>query len=80
MGCTHTSRVHLAWAESLAHRHLHHLCPCRSFWLVDRAATRQAGPVPQQLRDQDLRRTDSDAQDEGTSGTDRGGDIWGLSF
>lgn len=48
------------------------LCPHRSFWLVDGALRGKQGLVPQQLRDQDLRRADSNARDEGASGTREG--------
>lgn len=40
--------------NSLAPLHFCHLSSYRSFWLVDGPAPKQAGPVPQQLRDQDL--------------------------
>lgn len=38
----------------------------------------QTGPVPQQLRDQDLRRGDSDAREEGASGTRGRGRVGAL--
>lgn len=56
--------------------HSCHLSSCRSFWLVDGPAPRQAGPVPQQLRDQDLSGTDWHAG-EGAPGR-TGGDIGAL--
>lgn len=54
-----------AWpgtTNSLAPLHFCHLSPYRSFWLVDGPAPRQAGPVPQQLRDQVLSCTETGAR------------------
>lgn len=59
-GCPWEGR--LARYNSLAPLHFCHLSPYRSFWLVDGPAPRQAGPVPQQLRDQDLSCTETGAR------------------
>lgn len=57
----HHGREHLARVEQPT-LHVCHLSSYRSFWLVDGAPPRQAGPVPQQLRDQDLSCTETGAR------------------